>query len=160
MKAIEILVRCRDAERDKERIQGKIQRYRDSAVSVTSFMDANGGGRSTGKHDKMGFFAGEIDQLTQDLQEREEEYGVEIQAACRLLDLVPEKDSEILHLYYVKRLTIQGIAGEKFVSYSYARKAKSDGMKQAMLIPEKVVNELLPAWYVERIQNKKAKIFD
>ena len=64
MKAIEILNRCRAADAEISRIRQRIEQRNSALYRITaSPMDANGGSRASGNHDKIGTLEADIDTL-------------------------------------------------------------------------------------------------
>lgn len=148
MNAVEILERCRKGPEDIQEIAGKIERYRESATSITHFTDGIGGGRASGEPDKVGIFATEIADLEQQKSCRARQHSAEVAASSRLLSTLPNMESEVLHKFYVKGNNLTTIAAKMRFSYGYIRKVKMEGLRQAELIPEHEVREALPDWYV------------
>lgn len=79
-----ILTRCRNAERDKQRIRQQMMRRREAIESVTPSMDAADGGHGSAQ-DKMAAFVARLDELERELSRRQREHRAEIVAACTLL---------------------------------------------------------------------------
>lgn len=87
MKAIEILNRCRAADAEISRIRQRIEQRNSALYRITaSPMDANGGSRASGNHDKIGTLEADIDTLQRQMLARKRAKQVEIAAACALLD--------------------------------------------------------------------------
>lgn len=150
MKAITILKRCREAEKDIARINVRIRQWREILDSLSAPQaDPNGGSRSTGDPDKNGRVMAEVDQLERERQARQEAWEAEKVATQALLDMVPILESEVLYLYYVQQMDTTAIARRKKYTPGYVRKTKRGGEQLlAMLAPERV-NGTLPAWYLK-----------
>ena len=83
MKAIEILNRCRAADAEISRIRQRIEQRNSALYRITaSPMDANGGSRASGNHDKIGTLEADIDTLERQMLARKRAKQVEIAAAC------------------------------------------------------------------------------
>ncbi len=154
MNATEVLERCRAAQGEIASLQNRIERYRDSAASVTHFADGVGGGKSTGEPDKMLAFVAEIAALEEQKALRARQYSAELAASLKLLDMLPEMESRVLHLFYVKNIGLSVIAAEQNYSYGYIRKVKAEGLRQARLISARAVREVLPTWYLKALYSE------
>lgn len=147
MKAIMILTRCRNAERDERRIRQQIAQRREAMESVTPNMDAVGGGHGSAQSDKMAALVAQIDELERELKQRQKEHRVEVVAGCTLLDRLPEGESAVLHKYYLMREKVEAIANGLGYTAGYVRNLKSDGERLLQNMPDNVVDALLPDWY-------------
>ena len=148
MNAIEILNRCRDAQRDIKRLDERLARLRECASSSTSCMDRIGG-RSSGVGDKVSTFAVDIADIEDQIAKRKRAYEAEMLAACKIVDMLPESECVVLYRYYVQGQTQGGIAAALNYSVSYVKRKKQDGLKLAEQIAPAAVDALLPAWYVK-----------
>ena len=102
MKAIEILNRCRAADAEISRIRQRIEQRNSALYRITaSPMDANGGSRASGNHDKIGTLEADIDTLQRQMLARKRAKQVEIAAACALLDYLDAASSDVLYRFYV-----------------------------------------------------------
>ena len=111
MKAIEILNRCRAADAEISRIQQRIEQRNSALYRITaSPMDANGGSRASGNHDKIGTLEADIDTLERQMLARKRAKQVEIAAACALLDYLDAASSDVLYRFYVLGETAAAIA--------------------------------------------------
>ena len=146
MKALQLLERCRALEHDLQAVESKIQRYRESATRVTSAIDGVGA-RGTAEPDKLVAIMAEIDELEREKAQREREYAVEVSAACKLLDKLPEIESAVLNGYYIQAKALKLVARNLNYSYGYVRAIKSNATARLDELPEAVVASLLPAWY-------------
>ena len=150
MKAMTILKRCRAAQSDIERLRERIDQRRDVLSSVSAPLgDPNGGSRARGDRDKIGAILGDIDQLEQEMRDRQEEELAEKAAAVVLLDMVPNLERKVLWDYYVKRWDTGEIARKEKYTPGYVRKTKRNGEQLLdMLSPERVA-AALPGWYIK-----------
>lgn len=149
MTAMEIFEKCKAAEGDKKKLRDKIQRYRDSAGRMNAALDGIGA-RSTDEPDKLLAIMAEISELEGSIRQRDEEYAVEVAAACRLLDMLPDTECKIINAFYLQDHTLTLIARELNYSYGYTRTLKSIACTHLEAIPESMVTALLPAWYREK----------
>ena len=146
MNAVDILNRCRDATGVIKRLDERLARLRECAMSTTSRLNQTGRG-SGGVSDKIGAFAADIDECGRALDARKRAYDAELLAACKIMDMLPESECGVLYRYYVQGQTINGIARALNYSASYVKQKKRDGLASAEAIPEGVVLGLLPDWY-------------
>ena len=153
MTAMVILERCRAAEKELRLTREKIARYRDAARRMTSALDGVGG-RSSGEADRLAAIAGEIDALERRMKRREEDYSAELDAACRLLDMLPPKEALILYRYYLKRQTLSAVAAELGYSRGYIRNLKGAACARLAALGEGEVLRLLPVWYIIEEENR------
>ena len=150
MNAMTILKRCRAAQSDVERLQQKIEQWRDVLGSLSAPQaDPNGGSRGTGDKDKTGRIYAEIDELERKLEARKDAEKAEKVAACALTDMVPDLEGKILFGYYVKRLDTAGIARKEKYTTSYVRRVKRDAEKLIEMLGPERVNSTLPPWYLK-----------
>ena len=113
MKAIEILNRCRAADAEISRIRQRIEQRNSALYRITaSPMDANGGSRASGNHDKIGTLEADIDTLQRQMLARKRAKQVEIAAACALLDYLDAASSDVLYRFYVLGETAAAIAAQ------------------------------------------------
>ena len=149
MNAIRILERCRNAPLEKESIKQSIDQYRAGAMSISKYGLMAGGHGGSGS-DRLAEIAARVSEKEGALQRREREYAAEVAAACLLLDRLPDKESGVLHLFYVQCYTLVNIAQRVHNSYGYVRKLKADGLALINQIPPIEVARLMPAWYLEQ----------
>lgn len=149
MTAMQIMERCRTAEADRRAIKNRAARYRESATRITSVLGGVGS-RSTSEPDKLAALMSELDELDRALNEREREYAAELSAATRLLDMLPEIESQVLDAFYLKAQALTAIARSMSYSYGYIRTVKATACAHLEVLPEALVSSLLPAWYLER----------
>lgn len=149
MKAITILKRCRAAGSDIERLQMRIDQWRDVLTSLGAPQaDPNGGSRGSRDPDKNGRIYAEIDALEREKAARQEASEAEKVAARTLLDMVPDLEAKILFDYYLRGWDTPRIARSEKYATGYVRKTKRNAeMLLEMLDPEKVAGTL-PAWYL------------
>lgn len=148
MIAMQIFERCRAAEGDKRAMRERIKRYMESATRITAALDGVGE-RSTDEQDKLAAIMGEVDELEQAIKAREKRYAVEVAAACKLLDMLPEQECRIINGYYLDGTALTVLAKKLSYSYGYVRTIKSQACAHLDSIPEAMVAQLLPAWYLE-----------
>lgn len=154
MTAIAILRRCRAAETDIQRVQQRIQQRRDALTYMSPQIKAAGGGHSAAP-DKIASITAEIDALARQIADRERAYCAELEAAARLLDVLPGVESSVLHRYYIRRLSIGAIASSDDRSESHIRRVKRDAEKRMDKVAQEEVNGLLPAWYWQTTAGEK-----
>lgn len=158
MRAIDILDRCRDAQKDIKGVEQRIERRRDALYAIAApAPDKSSGGRGTPDPDKPGRLLADIESLEQQKRVREEEQRAELTSACLLLDMLPETESDVLHRYYIKRQSLPAIARKMAYSDGYARKIKSDAEALLRELPADAVDATLPAWYLRREAAKEDK---
>jgi len=149
MKALAILKRVRAARDELAQMDMRIARRREILTSLSAPQaDPIGGGRGTTDPDRNGRVMADIDQLERQKAARCEMLEAERMAAVALLDMIPDLESEILDLYYIRGMDTTNIARQKKYTPGYVRKTKRAGeMLLDMLAPERVA-ETLPAWYL------------
>lgn len=145
MDAMTIFRRCREAKTDIEALEMRIRQRRDALTQVTQAM-GDGGGRGS-PSDRMGTVVAAIADMSAQIEQRQQRQSVEIAAACVLLDMLEEKYSRVLHLYYVKGLTVRAVAKRLKYSEGYMRKLKRDAEDAAMEIDQDTVRGCVPEWY-------------
>ena len=145
--AMDILTRCRAAERELRLLGERAARYRDASQRMTSTLDGVGS-RATGESDRMAAMVAEIDDLERRIVTRNREYRAEVAAACKLLDMLPSMEGIILNRFYVRRQPLKAIAVELGYSYGYVRSCKAEGCNRLKQVPEGVILALLPPWYI------------
>ena len=150
MKALEILKRCRDAKGELERLQQRIAQRRDILDAKAPQADPNGGSRGSGDKDKIGRVTADIVDLEREMEARKEELMAEQTSACALLDMVPDLESEVLHMYYVKNEDTARIARRKKYTNGYVRRVKRNAEQLLDMLDEERVNATLPSWYLKR----------
>ena len=148
MNAVDILTRCRDAIGSIKRLDERLARLEECAVSTTSRINQTGS-RSSGVSDKVVTFAVDIDECKRALDARKRAYDVELLAACKIVDMLPESECGVLYRYFVQGQTITGIARALNYSVSYVKQKKRDGLAAAEAIPAGIVLDMLPEWYRE-----------
>lgn len=145
MDAMTILKRCREAPKDLETLEIRIRQRRDALTQVSAAAD-QGGGRGT-PGDRMAAVVAAIADIEQQATERRQRLSVEVAAACVLLDMLDERYSRVLHLYYVKGLTVRLAAKKMKYSEGYLRRLKREAEDAARAIPEDEVRQSAPEWY-------------
>lgn len=148
MTAMRIFERCKSADDDKRALHNRIVRYRESATRMSAALDGVGV-RSTAEPDKLSAIMAEIDALEREIEQRDREYAVEVAAACKLLDMLPETECKIVNSFYIDGNPLTVIAQEMSYSYGYVRTVKSAACAHLDSIPEAMVAALLPSWYLE-----------
>ena len=146
MDAMTIFRRCREAKADIEALEMRIRQRRDALTQVTQAIGNEGGGHGS-PSDRMGTVVAAIADLSTQVEQRQQRQSVEIAAACVLMDQLDEKYSRVLHLYYVKGLTVRAVAKKLKYSEGYTRKLKRDAEDAAREIGPDAVRESLPEWY-------------
>lgn len=150
MKAMTILIRCREAKRDIEQLQRRIDQRHDVLTSLSAPQaDPNGGSRGSGDKDKIGRIYAEIDALERELDVRRDAEKAESAAALSLVDLVPELEGKILFDYYVKRWDTAQISRKEKYTAGYVRKTKRNAEQLLDMISPERVDSVLPAWYLK-----------
>ena len=157
MKALTILMRCREAKADISRLQMRIDQRREVLDSIGApSADPNGGSNGSMDPDKIGRILGDIDLLEREMDARKNAQKAETASALILLDMLPETENKVLYDYYVKRWDTAAIARKEKYTAGYVRKIKRSGEQLLdMVSPEKVA-ETLPAWYMREKGGEKA----
>lgn len=145
--AMDILTRCRAAERELRLLGEKVARCRDASQRMTSTLDGVGS-LGTGESDRLAAIIGEIDDLERKRASRQREYTAELAAAMKLVDTLPSVECIILSRFYVRRQPLKAIALELGYSYGYVRSCKGEGCNRLKQVPEGVILALLPPWYI------------
>lgn len=150
MKAITILTRCREAKRDIEQLERRIDQRHDVLTSLSAPQaDPNGGSRGSGDKDKIGRIYAEIDALERERDARKDAEKAENAAALSLVDMVPDLEGKILFDYYVKRLDTAQISRKEKYTAGYVRKTKRNAEQLLDMISPERVDSMLPAWYLK-----------
>lgn len=149
MDAMTIFRRCREAGADIEALEMKIRQRRDALTQVTQTLDTTGGGKGPAG-DRMAGVVAAIADLDARIRDRRERQAVEIAAACVLMDTLEEKYARVLHLYYVKGLTVRAAARRMKYSEGYVRKLKREAEDAAGALDPETVRASLPDWYTRR----------
>lgn len=145
--AMEILERCRRAEEEKRRLTEKINMYRETAGHLTASLDGIGA-RSTGEADHMTTMVAKIDAVERELRQRDKEYTAEMNAACQLLEALPDLECSIMSRFYVRGQTVKAIAKDLGYSYGHVSRCKTEAIRRLREIGEGEVMRLLPIWYI------------
>ena len=149
MKAIEILNRCRAADAEISRIQQRIEQRNSALYRITaSPMDANGGSRASGNHDKIGTLEADIDTLQRQMLARKRAKQVEIAAACALLDYLDAASSDVLYRFYVLGETAVAIAAACGYQAGTVRAKKAEALKLPAEMDSAQIDATLPGWYL------------
>ena len=149
MNARTILKRCRAAKSDIQRLDQRIEQWRDILGSLSAPQaDPNGGSRGTGDKDKTGKILAEIDALEREKKAREDAYEAEKVAVCALENMVPDLEGKILHDYYVRRWDTPQIARKEKYTAGYVRKTKRNAEQLLEMLDPERVRGTLPAWYL------------
>ncbi|MBR6571539.1 MAG: hypothetical protein IKK75_13910 [Clostridia bacterium] len=148
MTAMQVFERCKDVESDKQALRERITRYHESAARMSATLDGIGA-RSTAESDKLSAIMAEIDLLERSIGQRDKEYAAELAAACKLLDMLPRIECKIIDSFYIKGKSLANIARELSYSYGYVRTTKSQACAHLGDIPEDMVAQLLPDWYLD-----------
>jgi len=145
MKAIEILNRCRAADAEISRIQQRIEQRNSALYRITaSPMDANGGSRASGNHDKIGTLEADIDTLERQMLARKRAKQVEIAAACALLDYLDAASSDVLYRFYVLGETAAAIAAACGYQAGTVRAKKAEALKLLAEMDSAQIDATLP----------------
>lgn len=155
---LEILRRCRAASDEIASLDARIRRQRETMGAFGGTNLGAVGGRGSADPDRMGRMAAKLDEIERRKAAREEEMNAELCSAGLLIDMLPDTEGEILHLYYVMGLSTGDIARKIRFAGSYVRKKKSDGedIMEHAIAPERVA-ATLPAWYLRRFWADKDK---
>lgn len=149
MNAIMILKRCRTAKNDIDRLQQRIEQWRDVLTSLSAPQaDPNGGGHGTREMDKTGKILGDIDVLEREIAARNEAYQAEKVSVCAMMDMLPDLEGRVLYDYYVKRWDTGEIARKEKYTCGYVRKMKRKAEQLLEMIAPERVEATLPAWYL------------
>jgi len=151
MNGLTIFRRCRSADEELAKLEGRIQRKRERMASFGGIrMDANGGSRSTGDGDRMAGMAAALDEAEREKRDRLEAKIAEVNAAEQLLEMVPDQESEILERYYLNKNSLREVAKKMHLSEGYVRARKKDADLAAETISEERVAGTLPRWYLQK----------
>lgn len=154
-----ILQRCREAEEEIALIDARLRRQRETMDAMGGMrMDTVGGGRGSGDPDRMGRMMAKLDGIEREKEKREREKDAEIYSAGRLIDMLPNLEGEILHRYYVMRMSTGAIARKLGYTGSYVRRKKTDGENaMAQVISPERAAATLPEWYVKGFRTRKGR---
>lgn len=148
MNALTILKRCRETRTDIQRLQQRIEHWRDVLGSISApLADPSGGSHGSGDKDKIGRIEAEIDALERQIAERREAGEAEKVAACALVEMVPDLEGKVLFDYYVRRWDTPKIAQKEKYTAGYVRKTKRSAEQLMEMIGAERVRETLPGWY-------------
>ena len=76
-------------------------------------------------------------------------------AACRLLDMLPDLESSVLHAYYIGQEGTAIIAARLKYQDGYIRKVKRNAEKALGEITPGQVASALPPWYLKEYGGKE-----
>lgn len=146
MDAIEILRRCRTAERDIERLRIMIRQRREI---IDRYARAPGAGGPREPSGPLARILTDTEALEGRLRNREERKAAETAAACVLLDRLPELENRVLYALYLRGDTIAAAAKRLRYSEGYVRKIKARGESALGTLRGADVLAALPRWYAE-----------
>lgn len=149
MQAIVILTRCRDAAEDIRALEERLARLR-ACVTNTAAPPTNRDAARVQRHgvSKSELFLGDITECEAALAARLYARDVEELACCRIVDMLPMPERDILYRYYVARETVRCIATAMGYSAGYIKQRKRNGLTLIAEISEDAVDAQLPDWYL------------
>lgn len=129
MKATEILTRCRESTEEIQRLQRRLARLERCAEASASIGE-------------------DITHCKQALETRRRAQDVEVAAACRIVDALPDPQCGILYRYFVGGQSQGAITEAMHYTTRYYKRKKKEGLAIAEKMDEAVVDALLPDWYL------------
>ena len=149
MDAIELLERCRNAERELRVLRAREKRLREVAYYPgSSRTDNPGGGKSTAEPDRMAAHFAALDEVEQAARLREKRQRMEEIACAVLIDrelAAHGQAAEVLFGYYVQRMPVKVISLAMNLSISRVKNLKTEGIELLKVVPS--VDALLPPEY-------------
>ena len=150
MDAIELLERCRSAERELRALRAREKRLREVAYPGSSRMDNPGGGKSTAEPDRMAAHMAALDEVERAVRQREQRQRMEEVACAVLIDgelAAHGQAAEVLFGYYVQRMPVKLISVTMSLSISRVKNLKTEGIELMRRVPDADVDALLPPEY-------------
>lgn len=147
--AIELLERCRSADRELRTLRAREKRLREVAYYPgSSRTDNPGGGKSTAEPDRMAAHFAALDEVERAVQWREKRQRMEEVACAVLIDrelAAHGQAAEVLFGYYVQRMPVKVISLTMSLSISRVKNLKTEGIELLRVVPS--VDALLPPEY-------------
>ena len=151
MDAIELLERCRSAERELRALRAREKRLREVAYYPgSSRTDNPGGGKSTAEPDRMAAHFAALDDVERAVLQREKRKRMEEVACAVLIDgelAAHGQAAEVLFGYYVQRMPAKLISVTMNLSISRVKNLKTEGIELMRRVPDVDVDALLPPEY-------------
>ncbi len=129
MKANVILTRCRESAEEIQRLQRRLARLERCADASASIGE-------------------DIAHCRQTLEARCRAQDVEVVAACRIVDMLPDPQCGILYRYFVGGQSQGAIVEAMHYTTRYYKRKKKEGLAIVEELDEAVVDALLPDWYL------------
>lgn len=149
MDAIELLERCRNADRELRALRAREKRLREVAYYPGgSRTDNPGGGKSTAEPDRMAAHFVALDDVERAVQQREKCQRIEEVACAVLIDrelAAHGQAAEVLFGYYVQRMPVKVLSLTMNLSISRVKNLKTEGVELLREVPD--VEALLPPEY-------------
>lgn len=153
MDAMDVLERCRAAERELASLQGRMARLSEVATSPGSQALDGVGGHSTRERDRMAAYVAAQDALAREITARERDKQAEEMASALLIDRClcgRDQHAAVMHAYYVRRQADKVIAATLHLSASRVKNVRLEAVAWLRTISEADVAPLLPDDYRRR----------
>ena len=151
MDAIELLERCRSAEREVRALRAREKRLREVAYYPGSSRPDNpGGSKSTAEPDRTAAHFAVLDDVERAVRQREKRKRMEEVACAVLIDgelAAHGQAAEVLFGYYVQRMPVKVISVTMSLSPSRVKNLKTEGTDLLRRVSDEDVAALLPPEY-------------
>jgi len=158
MLSADLMEMCRSYEQDMQELRRHADLLHDMAGSLSVSTDGNAGG-GQGVSDRTGRYALKLAEAEEIILVRGRMHEHEQEAVCRLIEGIGPLEGRVLHRYYVRGDTLQGVAKKLSYSVEYVRRKRRQGLD---MLPQSVPDGYLPKEYAKwhrRYQRYAAKIF-
>ena len=153
MDAMEVLERCRAAEREVASLRGREERLQEVAYSPGGHGGDGTGSRSTQERDRMAAYVAARDAIAREISARQRDMVSEELISAMLIDrglCGRDQHAAVMHAYYIRRQTYREISVSLHLSVSRVKNVRLEATALLREIPEADVIALLPPDYGRR----------
>ncbi|MEA4928575.1 MAG: hypothetical protein VB104_07855 [Candidatus Limiplasma sp.] len=151
-----VLARCLAADGEVEALTIQHEQEMDVATSVGQPLQDAGDRHAAGTHsEKVANGACELAGILGEIEARKQRRSAEILCVSRMVKRLPVTQGRVIHLYYIKRLTLTAIARRMNFSYGYLRRVKADGLAALEKLPDEEVEAMLPPDYPKTLTERE-----
>lgn len=118
MTGMDVLRRCRNYERDMERLKLRIMCAKDAVLQCTRSMDMTSYG---GVDDKMGRYAAKVDGIEREMEDRRIQYLLDVELAAGLLARLEPMQGKVLHQRMILGVSVKETAVNLHISCDSVR---------------------------------------
>ena len=136
------------------RLEAMIEDLEEMITGCAIGQGMGGGGTPS---DKMSAYVARKDELESRLKALRRDWAAESQAAILLTGDLPDLQRESLRAFYLRGHSARRIAADSHYSLSSVYKALAAGRKALRLVPENVVDDVLPGFYVEKAKEEEER---